>query len=357
MPRPRPHSLGLGLVALAVFAAPGAAPRLDMPATDHAAPAEPAVRPSAGPDAATPAGPVPVRSVALADNAVGLSRNLRTRILPPGSAVHLPVEWIGGTPLDARYRWRPVLGTPGDGGGGALEGGTSLRAPRMAGVYELELHDGPAVHHLGEAFRIIVTVPFERKRRGYIGGYHLGTWPTEGTGRTDAYAPPAGFIEVTEANRDLRVSEHFTLAQFLTKDQGGVWPKYLVLDPRLLDKLELVLLELRLMGVRADRMAVMSGFRTPQYNHRHLGNPASSLSRHQFGDAADVWVDNEDDGYMSDLNGDGRRDLEDARLMLRAVERVERRHPELLGGAGLYRANRARGPFIHIDVRGARARW
>jgi len=116
-------------------------------------------------------------------------------------------------------------------------------------------------------------------------------------------------------------------------------------------------LELRAMGVRADRMVVMSGFRTPQYNHHTLNNPRSSLSRHQFGDAADVWIDNEGDGYMSDLNGDGRRDIEDARVMLRAVERVEQQHPELVGGAGLYRANRVRGPFIHVDVRGARARW
>jgi hypothetical protein len=70
-----------------------------------------------------------------------------------------------------------------------------------------------------------------------------------------------------------------------------------------------------------------------------------------------VWVDNNDDGYMDDLNGDGRRDIADVRLMLRAVERVEARYPELVGGAGLYRANNVRGPFIHIDVRGRAARW
>jgi hypothetical protein len=60
---------------------------------------------------------------------------------------------------------------------------------------------------------------------------------------------------------------------------------------------------------------------------------------------------------MSDLNGDGRRDMEDARIMLRAVDAVERRYPELVGGAGIYRANRVRGPFIHVDARGTRARW
>ena len=59
-----------------------------------------------------------------------------------------------------------------------------------------------------------------------------------GSDRTDAYAPPEAFIEVTPENRDLPVSRHLTLAQFITKDQFSVWPKYVALDPRLLDKLE-----------------------------------------------------------------------------------------------------------------------
>jgi hypothetical protein len=54
---------------------------------------------------------------------------------------------------------------------------------------------------------------------------------------------------------------------------------------------------------------------------------------------------------------DGRRDTGDAQVMLKAVERVVARHPELTGGAGVYKATSAHGPFIHIDVRGTRARW
>ena len=51
------------------------------------------------------------------------------------------------------------------------------------------------------------------------------------------YAAPAGFIEVTPENQNFQVSEHFRLKQFLTKDQHNVWPKYLPLDPLLVDKL------------------------------------------------------------------------------------------------------------------------
>ncbi|HET7274741.1 MAG TPA: hypothetical protein VFI91_06150, partial [Longimicrobiaceae bacterium] len=76
-----------------------------------------------------------------------------------------------------------------------------------------------------------------------------------------------------------------------------------------------------------------------------------------YGDAADVWVDSDRNGYMDDLNGDGRSDYEDTYVLLRAVDRVERAHPELIGGAGQYAANSAHGPFVHIDARGNHARW
>jgi len=111
-------------------------------------------------------------------------------------------------------------------------------------------------------------------------------------------------------------------------------------------------------GVRVEHMQVMSGFRTPQYNQRGVGAGGRAQdSRHQYGDAADVFVDNDRDGRLDDLNGDGRVDTRDVQVMMAAVERVERRYPELVGGAGVYKATSAHGPFAHIDVRGKRARW
>jgi uncharacterized protein YcbK (DUF882 family) len=117
--------------------------------------------------------------------------------------------------------------------------------------------------------------------------------------------------------------------------------------------------DLQRRGIRASRLGVMSGFRTPQYNAKGVGRKGgrASDSRHQYGDAADVFVDNNSDGRMDDLNRDGRVDTRDARILLESVERVEARHPELIGGAGLYRATRVHGPFVHVDARGTRARW
>lgn len=208
---------------------------------------------------------------------------------------------------------------------------------------------------------VLPMLPFAAKVRGRVGPYHLGSWPHErrrgGVGVAGG-AVPAGFIEVTPRNRDLRVSEHFRLADFVTKNQHDVWPKALVLREPLLDKLELVIAELQRMGVRANHVHVMSGFRTPAYNAQSVGAGGRAQdSRHQYGDAADVFVDDDRDGRMDDLNRDGRVDLRDADVIVRAAERVEAANPALVGGIGRYRATSSHGPFVHIDVRGHRARW
>jgi hypothetical protein len=60
---------------------------------------------------------------------------------------------------------------------------------------------------------------------------------------------------------------------------------------------------------------------------------------------------------MDDLNGDGRVTTADARFLAQVAEQVEKKHPELIGGVGVYSATGAHGPFVHIDVRGYPARW
>ena len=213
-------------------------------------------------------------------------------------------------------------------------------------------------------FAQITLTPFNAKQRGRIGLYFIGSWPAErgarGPGRApaDRYANPRGFIQVTQSNQDTHVSEHFRLRDFLTHDQQGVWPKYLVLEMRNVDKLELVLADLTRRGVDVSGVTVMSGFRTPQYNAGG-GNTGgrADLSRHMFGDAADIFIDSDHNGAMDDLNHDGRVDQRDARFIEESVDRVERDHPELIGGAGVYVACCGHGPFIHIDSRGYRARW
>ena len=63
------------------------------------------------------------------------------------------------------------------------------------------------------------------------------------------------------------------------------------------------------------------------------------------------------DGRMDDLNHDGRVNIADAKVIQDAVNRVERAHPSLIGGCGIYSGTSAHGPFTHIDTRGYPARW
>lgn len=209
-----------------------------------------------------------------------------------------------------------------------------------------------------EPFHFITLRPFEEKRGGRVGVYRVGRWPSEGRApRSDAYRPPVGFIEVTEENRELHLSAHFRLEDFLDRSQPGVWPKPLVLDERLVDKLELLVAALQDSGYAGHAIRILSGFRTPQSNARGARSGQSPESRHQYGDAADLIIDADDDGQMDDLNGDGRVTTADAEILIRMIDAVEARHPELVGGAGLYRAIGKSGPFVHIDARGTRVRW
>jgi hypothetical protein len=270
-----------------------------------------------------------------------------------------------------RAEIRPV-GTPID--TGALPEGAELRAQQpasgqtttapSAGIWRLAVAMGQVIKPITD-YSLISTRPLSDKRNGRIGLYYIGNWPGE-KGRVsapkkapvDRYRPPRGFIEVTPANADTRVSDHFRLRDFLTHDQASVWPKFLVLEMRNVDKLELVLADLQSRGIDVSGVTVMSGFRTPQYN-KSGGNPAgrAGLSRHMYGDAADILIDSNHDGVMDDLNHDGRSNIDDARVISQAVDRVEAAHPELIGGAGVYPPESGHGPFIHIDSRGYRARW
>ena len=280
------------------------------------------------------------------------------------------------TPLrGASGKLRVEIAEPGKPIADSAAGGATLRAassdtsassvvPR-SGIFRLVAGIGMALKPVGD-FSLIGVVPRDVKRAGKIGLYYVGNWPGESGGRVtapkkapaDRYQPPSGYIEVTQDNADTRVSEHFKLRDFLTHDQPNVWPKYVVLQMRNVDKLELVLSDLSQRGIDVSGVKVMSGFRSPQYNAGGgVTTGRAGLSRHMYGDAADIFIDSNHDGVMDDLNHDGKINIEDSRVIQAAVDRVEAAHPELVGGAGVYPAESGHGPFIHIDSRGYRARW
>jgi Peptidase M15 len=278
----------------------------------------------------------------------------------PGSAIESGAETDDTTaPVE-----KPLMSPSGEKGSGLSgkvfarfvlpEDWISLAALPGAQVASASIQGGPT-----PGTETVFTMrSFGQKVRAWLNGYRLGYWPQEkGRVRSEAYRNPDGFIEVTPENEDTRVSEHFRLRDFVSHGQTDVWPKYVVLREPLLDKLELVIEDLNDHGVNAEGMRIRSGFRTPDHNRAVRGEGSARDSRHQFGDAADVYIDAVGNGKESDLNGDGKVNFADVKLILDAVERVEARYPELVGGTGLYAYYGRSGPFVHIDVRGTRARW
>lgn len=244
----------------------------------------------------------------------------------------------------------------------ALSAAEALAIPGFVRVFGEGALRTPAVLSVtrppdSSTFSLIIERAFGAKRGEVLNGYRLGYWPAERAIMARNYFNPGGFVEVTPDNIGLPLSAHFTLGDFVTHDQRNVWPKYVVLEEKLIDKLELVLTELRARHIPTRHVVVLSGFRAPYYNDRGVGEGMARASRHQFGDAADIIIDDNGDGRMDDLNGDGRVDLRDTGPLSDAIARVERQHPELVGGLGTYQAAGPSGPFAHVDVRGTSARW
>ena len=181
-----------------------------------------------------------------------------------------------------------------------------------------------------------------------LNGYKIGTYLAEKiSGKQE---PPRGFLEITEHDVDLPITRHLKVGDFLSHDNQETWPRYAAVSPRLLDKLELVIAEItRWHGSETPislALDVHSGFRAPAHNSRIAR--AARDSQHQYGDAADVAMD---------ANGDGKYTAMDSRMVGLAVEIVELKHPELVGGLGVYTSGHARTTYVHIDARGTRARW
>jgi hypothetical protein len=228
-------------------------------------------------------------------------------------------------------------------------------APSSARLATLHV-EGPAPKD-AITVRMFVMVPASEVENGLLNGYRIGEYPGKPLKGNPIYLPPKGFVEVTKENQETRVSPHFTLKQFLCKeDTSKDFPKYVVVHERLPLKLEAILERVNRLGFRVDTLHVMSGYRTPYYNHA-IGDVL--YSQHQWGSAADIFIDRMNAGRMDDLTGDHKIDIADAKYLYDQVERLTSEAParKFEGGLGFYPGTSAHPPFVHVDVRGAKARW
>jgi hypothetical protein len=269
-------------------------------------------------------------------------------IVMPGAA--LIVNTVGGPPGD----YAAVTST-----GTLVQQGTHQwrwTAPDRPGSYQITF-EGPGKND-AIALHTFVMVPATEVKDGLLHGYRIGAYPVTPLKGNPIYLPPAGFVEVTPENQDIRLSPHFTLKQFLCKeDTTKTFPKYVLFKERLPLKLEAILERVNQLGFAVDTLHVMSAFRTPYYNHL-IGDVQYSM--HQWGSAADIYVDPEKKDRMADLNHDGRIDIQDSKSLYDEIERllaVKTFAARFQGGLGFYPATAAHPPFVHVDVRGSAARW
>jgi len=227
-------------------------------------------------------------------------------------------------------------------------------APKLPGHYSIKISGNQMTDSM--LLNIFVMVPKKHQQGEYLNGYRIGNYPKSLLKGLPEYKPPRGFVEVTAENADTLVSPHFRLKQFLCKQNGG-YPKYLVLKEDLPLKLELILQSLNAKGYRCDSFHVMSGYRTPYYN-KAIGNV--KYSRHIYGGAADLFIDeNPKDKIMDDLNQDGKSDYKDASIIYEIIDELYDKpyYVKFFGGLARYKKTVNHGPFVHLDVRGRRARW
>jgi uncharacterized protein YcbK (DUF882 family) len=226
-------------------------------------------------------------------------------------------------------------------------------APSLPGQYQLLINDT-----LGREMKLNLFVmnPTSDIVDGRLNGYRIDTYPSKPYRGLDSYLPPVGYIKVTPQNANTKVSPHFTLGQFVCKQRTNAKMKYIVQNPQLILKLESILSAINQAGIPSNSFHVMSGYRTPYYNHL-IGNGENS--RHIYGAAADIFIDSSPkNGQMDDVNRDGVVNRKDSSWLYNFIENLSQMESWLyLGGLGEYGATSTHGPFIHVDVRGYRARW
>ena len=190
-----------------------------------------------------------------------------------------------------------------------------------------------------------------KSHKGKVNHYEIGKYPKAMRG-LKSYEAPKHFLTIKDKKANIKLSTHFYARDFLCK-QPSKYPKYLVVQSSLINLLEKMIQEAKLEGVNIKKFVIMSGYRTPTYNRR-IGS--SKHSRHMYGDASDIYVDDNHDGFFDDLDGDGKITNKDTKWLADLANRVQRKY-NIKGGVGIYKRTSTHPRFVHVDTRGYYARW
>ena len=222
----------------------------------------------------------------------------------------------------------------------------AVYAPENAGFYSLVLSNNKTSKRL----LVIVKKPFNANNK-QLNNYQIGLYPAPYKGYTQ-YSAPNGFIEIFKKDLTRQLTPHVQVKNVICKQVSG-FPKYLYINNDGLMMLEELLTFVQSEGIKVSKFAFISGYRTPHYN-RSIGN--GKHSRHQYGDAFDLYIDENGDGRMDDLNGDGKLTIADVDVLYKVFEKFQKQS-RYNGGIGRYKPASHHGGFVHIDNRGFTARW
>jgi hypothetical protein len=238
-------------------------------------------------------------------------------------------------------------------------------APKEPGRFEVEVSYEIEGSQARDRLLFEVMTPFKQVVEQYPRTYRYPVATEDGAphwvkSHAAAYAEPTAFFTVTEAVRQREILPGYRVDEFVcaTSPQDATPVPFAVLSPLLVEKLRLLTLRLIKEGIISQKLTILEGYRSPRYNEgvRH----AQPFSRHIYGDALTFIVDEDGDGVMDDLNGDGRRDREDARVIARLIHKMTRSGELSKGGIGIHEYRRdgeVEQVDLHIDCRGYTSVW
>lgn len=231
------------------------------------------------------------------------------------------------------------------------------QAPAESGFYQLTIKYRGSTERSSEIkLNAFVLYPRAEKNGQYLEDFRIGNYPEIPADKKEYYSKPEGFLKIDESLLDLNLTPHFKMEQFLTR-QSTELPQFIAIKESLLLKLEFFLAEVNKAGYQAETFGIVSLYRSPYFNKK-LGNN-THFSRHLYGDAADIYIDNSGNQWMDDLDGDGHSNLNDATILYNLALKFDQKkeYSNLQGGLSSYKGNGVRGPFIHIDTRGFHVSW
>lgn len=234
--------------------------------------------------------------------------------------------------------------------------------------------------HKEVALELLTPAPSSMLVGGVIDGFTIGHYldPMKSHSKkslaffkvhAQAYRVPPFFYKVTPEIRNLKIAPHQTLGFWMIDFKWFSLGKtqYIALDLHLVRKIEDLLDLMRANGVHVTHFVPIYGFRPPAFNSGTIQSHQETnlkgwYSMHQYGRALDLIVDEDGDGRMDDLNGDGRIDIGDSQLIMKYVNMLDRQYIKeermaMVGGAGVYSHHDfvqrpIQTPYIHVDTRG-----